>query len=84
MPIYEYCCRNCTARFEKLTRGDAEVRCPECGSTVLDKLISAPAKRSSERAREPGHTCCGREERCDAPPCSTGGTCRHHGANERE
>ena len=26
---------------------------------------------------QPGHTCCGREERCGAPSCSAEETCRH-------
>jgi len=77
MPIYEYRCQNCNAKFETLARADTEVTCPHCGSAVLDKLISAPFLLSGEKARQPGRTCCNREERCSTPPCSTGGTCRH-------
>ena len=43
----------------------------------LDKLISAPVMLSGRTARPAGRTYCGREERCDAPPCSEGGECRH-------
>jgi putative FmdB family regulatory protein len=64
MPIYEYRCRNCNATFEMLVRAGTTVICPHCGSSSLDKLLSAPVVLS------------GREERCDTPPCSVGGTCR--------
>jgi putative FmdB family regulatory protein len=76
MPIYEYRCRDCGSVFEALVRGEAAT-CVRCGSTSLDKLLSVPAVLSGETARPAGHTCCGRDERCDAPPCSTGGSCRH-------
>ena len=77
MPIYEYRCRNCGATFEVLMRGEDAVVCPHCGNSSLEKLLSAPAVLSGRTARRAGHTCCGREERCDAPPCSVGETCRH-------
>ncbi len=76
MPIYEYRCLSCDARFELLVRGDDGVACPHCGSASLDKLISAPFVSSGRTVRQAGHTCCGREERCDAPPCSEGSACR--------
>jgi len=77
MPIYEYRCRSCDATFEVLVRGSNAVTCPHCGSASLDKLISAPFVLSGQTARQAGRTCCGREERCDTPPCSVGETCRH-------
>ena len=71
MPIYEYRCRDCGATVEVLVRGGGgTVTCPHCGSASLDKLISAPFVSSGQMARQAGHTCCGREERCAAPPCS--------------
>jgi len=76
MPIYEYRCHHCAATFELLVRDDKAVTCPDCGSLWVDKLISAPFVSSGQTARQPGHTCCGREERCAMPPCSEGGTCR--------
>jgi len=76
MPIYEYRCRDCGATFEVLVRAGASVVCPHCGSTSWDKLLSAPFVLSGQTARQAGHTCCGREERCAEPPCSGGGTCR--------
>ena len=75
MPIYEYRCCNCDTTFEMLVRGGKAVACPRCGSSSVDKLISVPFVSSGQMARQAGHTCCGREERCAMPPCSEGGTC---------
>ena len=77
MPIYEYRCRACQAAFEVLVRGDRAVTCPHCGSSSLDKQFSVPFVSTGQTARPAGHTCCGREERCAAPPCSEGDPCRH-------
>lgn len=77
MPLYEYRCRACSATFEMLVRANSRVTCPHCGDSSVDKLLSAPTVLSGQTAQTAGHTCCGREERCDAPPCSTGGSCRH-------
>jgi len=75
MPIYQYRCRECGAEVELLVRsGSQEPRCVECGSILLEKLIAAPYVVRGE-SRAPGRTCCGREDRCDAPPCSAQETC---------
>ena len=44
MPIYEYRCSNCGERVEVLVRSEtsAPPTCPNCGSTLLDKLLSVP------------------------------------------
>jgi putative FmdB family regulatory protein len=45
VPIYEYQCKKCKHRFEKLHQkfSDARVKkCPECGGPV-EQLLSAPA-----------------------------------------
>src|SRR5712672_206019 len=44
MPLYEYQCKKCKHRFEKIqTYSDKPIKkCPECGGTV-EKLLSAPA-----------------------------------------
>ncbi len=76
MPIYEYRCRDCATTFEVLVRDGMNVTCSHCGGSSLEKLITAPLMSLGRTTRQPGHTCCGREERCDAPPCSTGETCR--------
>ena len=44
MPLYEYQCKQCGHRFEKIQSFSApeEKVCPACGGEV-EKLISAPA-----------------------------------------
>lgn len=44
MPLYEYQCKSCGHRFEKIQSFSApeEKECPECGGAV-ERLISAPA-----------------------------------------
>jgi putative FmdB family regulatory protein len=54
MPIFEYRCRACEHRFERLVRGQAESppRCPECDSPDVEKLLSLPSVSSDQtRAR---------------------------------
>jgi putative FmdB family regulatory protein len=43
MPLYEYQCKKCSHRFERLQQfSDAPVKkCPDCGGKV-EQLISAP------------------------------------------
>ena len=44
MPIYEYQCKKCHHRFEKIRKfSDPHLKkCPECGG-ALEQVISAPA-----------------------------------------
>jgi putative FmdB family regulatory protein len=44
VPLYEYQCRKCGHRFERIQKfSDPEVKkCPECGGAV-ERLLSAPA-----------------------------------------
>ncbi|MCI0352599.1 MAG: zinc ribbon domain-containing protein [Acidobacteriales bacterium] len=44
MPLYEYQCKKCGHRFERIQKfSDAPVKkCPECGGAV-ERLISPPA-----------------------------------------
>jgi putative FmdB family regulatory protein len=46
MPLYEYQCKKCHHRFEKIQKfSDAPMKkCPECGG-ALEQLLSAPAVR---------------------------------------
>jgi len=49
MPIYEYKCNDCEARFEKLARRISEINddspaCPHCGSDDTRRVISAFAR----------------------------------------
>jgi len=43
MPIYEYRCQVCGARFEKFVRASADATqlvCPDCGSPQVEKAFS--------------------------------------------
>lgn len=43
MPLYDYVCYVCGNSFEKLRRmsdDDSEIRCPECGSERIERLLS--------------------------------------------
>jgi len=74
MPLYAYHCARCDRDVELLLGFDEAERatCPECGG-ALARLLTAPAAFRNSYPRPPGRTCCGREERCDAPPCGEGG-----------
>jgi len=76
MPVYDYKCRDCGKVSEIFLRSlDTEdIHCPNCGSGNLERLISA-SYMIKIGASAPGTTCCGRAERCETPPCSTGDVC---------
>ncbi|HDN79671.1 MAG: zinc ribbon domain-containing protein [Chloroflexi bacterium] len=78
MPIYEYRCQDCGRQVELLVRSeDAEIRCPYCGSSSLEKLLSVPyVMGGRDMHSSEWRTCCGRDSPCDAPPCSSDGICR--------
>jgi putative FmdB family regulatory protein len=40
MPIYEFDCRSCGARFEELVRSGATAACPNCGSDDVERRFS--------------------------------------------
>jgi len=44
MPLYEYECKKCKHRFERIQSFSAQPvkKCPKCGGTV-ERLLSAPA-----------------------------------------
>ena len=77
MPIYEYRCRKCGKISELLVGVGSyadELKCSHCGSTDLEKLMSAPAgfsfsQKSGGLACGRTTTCCGRSEPCEKPPC---------------
>jgi putative FmdB family regulatory protein len=78
MPIYEYRCNDCGAVSEFLVGMGSQSKplsCKQCGSSQLEKMLSISHSVVADK-RAPGHTCCGREERCSTPPCSTGSGCR--------
>lgn len=54
MPIYEYACQDCRARFQKLVRGFGDpsgLLCPRCHSARISRMISRFATLKSEEAR---------------------------------
>jgi len=74
MPIYEYVCRDCAERFEKLVRrfGD-EVSCPSCAGAAVDKQLSVFAVASPRPG--PAFEGCGRGA-CSEPAAGCGdGAC---------
>jgi putative FmdB family regulatory protein len=78
MPIYEYRCNDCGAIsefFVSFSQKGYSLNCKQCGSPQLEKMISVSHSLKGEK-RATGHTCCGKEERCFTPPCSTGSGCR--------
>ncbi len=74
MPFYDFRCRSC-GEINELFLRDGNVSgatCPACESGEMEKLLSSfNTARSYKRPH--GMTCCGREERCEAPP--GGGSC---------
>jgi putative FmdB family regulatory protein len=41
VPIYEYRCRACGLEFEALVRGTGQPACSQCGSSDLERCLSA-------------------------------------------
>ena len=41
MPLFEFECHQCHREVEVLVRGSETPECPECGSSKLEKLLSA-------------------------------------------
>jgi putative FmdB family regulatory protein len=62
MPIYEYVCRDCGERFEKLVRSWGEtVACPGCEAEAVDKQVSSFAFSGAASGPGGGGGCgCGR------------------------
>ena len=64
MPIYEYSCQDCGARFEKLvsTSSASDVVCPSCGEKHLKQEFSVFAAHANGAPKSP-----------EAPMCPRGG-----------
>jgi putative FmdB family regulatory protein len=56
MPLYEFECKTCGTRFEKLILGSARPNppCPSCDARDVDKLYSAFGVGSSNGRRSGG------------------------------
>ncbi len=51
MPIFEYQCRACGSKFEKIVSSSAaETACKDCGSAQVDKLLSVFALAGVSRS----------------------------------
>jgi putative FmdB family regulatory protein len=77
MPIYEYRCEKCGQMNEFLIlKREEKLRCKQCGSEDLTKLLSAHniTNSSSRRSSEPGPGgCCGAPNSCGTPgSCCSG------------
>jgi len=61
MPIYEYRCKECGEKFEKLVRlstSTSEIECPNCDEQKVEKLVSTfCARMSSANAEMPARAC---------------------------
>lgn len=54
MPIYEYRCADCGKKFQTLVgvvAGEADEKCPHCGSANTSKLVSRFARYRNEDDR---------------------------------
>src|SRR5277367_5257659 len=87
MPLYEYECKKCGHRFEKIQKFSDKMvkKCPECGG-VVEQMISAPAvqfkgsgwyvtdyaKKSSSPGSSGGDT--GSKDKKDDTPKSASGS----------
>ena len=68
MPIFEYRCGKCRAKFEKLTFGSkTPVACPSCGSSKVEKLPSTFGMSGVEHQTKSSSACAG----CSSGSCST-------------
>lgn len=71
MPLFDYKCADCAARYEVLVRGGEkdEMRCPQCGSVRQKRLVSAASVAVG------GSTVGGSSYDSSASSCDTGGCC---------
>jgi len=76
MPIREFGCPSCGGSLEEILAMNDEsvLRCPSCG-TPMERRLSVPARHRDGHGHAGAGTCCGRESRCDTPPCGDGGAC---------
>ena len=77
MPICEYRCKKCGVVSEFLINSGKRdpVSYRNCGSIEMERVMSTESFIDRSARSSQGKTCCGREERCETPPCSAGG-CR--------
>lgn len=76
MPMYEFKCQSCSRVFEELCRLDEtgqNLRCPECGQTGAQRLISVFAAHGLENGHHGIGKTWGKETETRKPdsPCGT-------------
>lgn len=74
MPIFEYRCEDCGAKFEKLVRNSdtASPECPACGAAHLSKELSTFAAHANGRSAAAPQPMRGG---CPEGMCPTPGAC---------
>ncbi len=66
MPVYQYVCRQCSHRFDRLVMGQRRTTCPACASEDLERLLSVFAV-GTRGGREPAPTASGGCGTCGDP-----------------
>ena len=51
MPLFDFVCRSCGARFEALVRTGHPPICPSCQSTDLEQQLTTFAVKTSDRSQ---------------------------------
>jgi len=74
MKIFEFRCEDCGNVFELADNEKEKSSCSSCGSGNIKRVFSRPIL-VKEQASYGAKTCCGRDERCDLPPCGESGEC---------
>ncbi|MCX5895586.1 MAG: zinc ribbon domain-containing protein [Proteobacteria bacterium] len=70
MPIYEYRCNQCGTVLELFTKVGTHsdpLACKSCGSTQLEKMLSAASVGSTDTSQ----SSCSPKESCYTPTCGT-------------
>jgi len=71
MPIYEYLCRSCEKKFERIVlRAEQPGECPHCGGKEHELQFSTFAARSGG-----GNSTASREFCAEAPMCPNASRC---------
>jgi putative FmdB family regulatory protein len=62
MPIFEYRCSDCEAKFEKIVLSQSiDIQCPDCSSAHIEKLLSSFAvsvESSRNSSAQDARACC--------------------------
>ena len=75
MPLFEYICKKCNTKFEKIvfSINREKIECPNCKSTDVQKQISMFS--SSSNSDGCSDSSCGAN---NSGSCCCGGHCHHH------